>query len=70
MRYFSSLLSMQINNDRLESLLRSEDYITRSDLESIGYSRSAAVEKINSLIGEGRIERSGGGRSTKYRVLE
>ncbi len=68
--FFISLPSMLINDDRLESLLRSEDYITRSDLESIGYSRSAAVEKINSLIGEGRIERSGGGRSTKYRVLE
>ena len=68
--FFISLPSMLMNNDRLESLLRSGDYITRVDLESIGYSRSAAVEKINSLIEEGRIERSGGGRSTRYRVLE
>lgn len=68
--FFISLPSMLMNNDRLESLLRSGDYITRVDLESIGYSRSAAVEKINSLIGEGRIERSGGGRSTRYKVLE
>ena len=56
--------------DRLETLLRSKDFITRSDLEELGYSRSTAVEKINSLMEGGRIERYGGGRSTRYKVLE
>lgn len=67
--FFISLPSMLSDEDQLTSLLRSKDYITRSDLEGIGYSRASAVEKINSMIGEGKIAKEGGGRSTRYKVL-
>ena len=67
--FFISLPSMLSDEDQLTSLLRSKDYITRSDLEGIGYSRASAVEKINSMIGEGKIVKEGGGRSTRYKVL-
>ena len=67
--FFISLPSMLSDEDQLELLFRTKDYITRSDLEQIGYSRALAVEKINSMLGEGRIEKVGGGRSTKYKIL-
>ena len=67
--FFISLPSMLSDEDQLEALFRTKDYITRSDLERIGYSRASAVKEINSLLGDGRIEKVGGGRSTKYRIL-
>ena len=67
--FFITLPSLFAGNDRLEDLLNSNDYITRSDLEDIGYSRAAAVDEINALIAQNRLEKEGGGRSTRYRVV-
>jgi len=67
--FFISLPSMLTEKDDLESLLSSSGVITRSDLEALGYSRAAAIKEINSLQEQGRIERIGGGRSTKYKVI-
>ena len=67
--FFITLPSLLSGSDCLEELLSKKDYITRSDLEEIGYARAAAVQELNSLMEQGRIEKAGGGRSTKYRVL-
>ncbi|MBQ7702496.1 MAG: putative DNA binding domain-containing protein [Candidatus Methanomethylophilaceae archaeon] len=67
--FFVTLPSMLSEKDGLESLLSSSDFITRSDLESLGYSRASAINEINALEEQGRIEKVGGGRSTRYRVL-
>lgn len=67
--FFITLPSLLSGSDRLEELLSERDFITRSDLEDIGYSRVAAVKELNSLMEQGRIEKVGGGRSTKYRII-
>ena len=67
--FFITLPSLFAGNDRLEDLLNSHDCITRSDLEDIGYSRAAAVDEINTLIAQNRLEKEGGGRSTRYRIV-
>lgn len=67
--FFITLPSMLSGSDRLEGLLSQKEYVTRSDLEGIGYSRAAAVRELNSLLEQGRIEKTGGGRSTRYRVI-
>ena len=67
--FFITLPSMLSGPDRLESLLSEKTYITRSDLEDTGYSRAAAIRELKTLLEQNRIERVGGGRSTKYRVI-
>ena len=67
--FFISLPSMISGKDRLESLLSEKDLITRSDLEDIGYSRAAAIDALNTLMEQEKIEKVGAGRSTRYRVL-
>ena len=67
--FFITLPSMLSGSDRLENLLSEKEYITRSDLEGIGYSRASAIQELNSLLEQGRLEKIGGGRSTRYRVL-
>lgn len=39
---------------------------TRSDIENRGMSRNESINYINSLIKSGKVERIGGGRSTRY----
>lgn len=67
--FFITLPSLLSGPDRLDSLLSEKEYITRSDLEEIGYSRAPAVQELNLLMEQGRIEKIGGGRSTRYKVL-
>ena len=67
--FFITLPSMLSGSNRLENLLSENEYVTRTDLEGIGYSRAAAVQELNSLMEQKRLEKIGGGRSTRYRVI-
>ena len=67
--FFVTLPSLLSEVDGLEALLRAKEFITRSDLEGIGYPRASALREINLLEEEGVVEKVGGGRSTRYRVL-
>ena len=67
--FFVTLPSLLSEVDGLEALLRAKEFITRSDLEGIGYPRASALRELNILEEEGVVEKVGGGRSTRYRVL-
>ena len=67
--FFVTLPSLLSEVDGLEALLRAKEFITRSDLEGIGYPRASALRELNLLEEEGVVEKVGGGRSTRYRVL-
>jgi len=67
--FFITLPSMIHDENPIEKLLENNAYIKRSDLEDLGYDRGRAVREIDRLMKDGRIEKVGGGRSTKYRVV-
>ncbi len=55
--------------DRVLSLLKTKDELTRKDIEiCLGCSKSAAVKILNSLIEDALIEKHGEGRAVTYKV--